>query len=121
MQVNPYSLVTWPDLNAAGWIGANTPADALFLVEGFRIYGGVTAVGSDAGWWLPLLAGRANTMPPQYALVEQPISPGYTQRVVDLVALLEEHSPASPQGIAGAVCLGDYPCIHRPAARAGQL
>ncbi len=103
MQWNPYGLVTWPDRSAADWIDANTPADALFLVEGFRIYGGVTAVGSDAGWWLPLLAGRANTMPPQYALVEQPLSPGYTQRVVDLVALLEEHSPASPEGMQ-ALC-----------------
>jgi hypothetical protein len=26
--------------------------------------------------------------------------PGYSQRVVDLVAYLEEHSPASPEGLA---------------------
>ncbi len=103
MAPNPYSLVAWPDLNAAGWIRKNTPVDALFLVEGFRIYGGSTAVGSDAGWWLPLLTGRANTMPPQYALVEQPASPGYTQRVVDLITLLEDQPPAGPQGLA-ALC-----------------
>ena len=70
MQPSPYTIVTWPDMQAARWIRANTPPDATFLVEGFRIYAGSTAVGSDAGWWLPLLAGRANTMPPQYALVE---------------------------------------------------
>ena len=81
----------------------NTDPGASFLVEGFRIYGGSTAVGSDAGWWLPLLAGRANSMPPQYALVERPVSPGYTQRVVDLIALLEDHRPSSPEGEA-ALC-----------------
>ena len=103
LQPSPYTIVTWPDMQAARWIRANTPSDAAFLVEGFRIYGGSTAVGSDAGWWLPLLAGRANTMPPQYALVEKPVSDGYTQHVVDLIDLLEEQSPASPQGIS-ALC-----------------
>ena len=103
MQPSPHTIVTWPDIQAAQWIRANTPPDAAFLVEGFRIYSGTTAVGSDAGWWLPLLAGRSNSMPPQYALVEQSVSDGYTQRVVDLIDLLEEQSPASPQGIS-ALC-----------------
>lgn len=101
--LNPYRhlLVTRPDMRAMAWIRENTPSDALFLVEGFRIYNGRSAVGADAGWWIPLLARRANTMPPQYALFnETPIEPGYSQRVVDLVAHLEEHPPASPEGLA---------------------
>jgi len=96
-----FVLVTRPDMRAMTWIRENTPTDALFLVEGFRIYNGRSAVGDDAGWWIPLLTRRKNTMPPQYALLnEAPAVPGYSQRVVDLVAYLEEHSPASPEGLA---------------------
>jgi hypothetical protein len=99
MQPSPYTIVTWPDMQAARWIRANTPPEAAFLVEGFRIYAGSTAVGSDAGWWLPLLAGRSNSMPPQYALVEKSVTDGYTQRVINLVDLLEEQSPSSPKAL----------------------
>jgi hypothetical protein len=95
-----YVMVTRPDVRAMAWIRENTPPEARFLVEGFRIYGGYSTVGADAGWWIPLLAGRENTMPPQYALVnEVPVESGYTQRVVGLVAHLETASPASPEGM----------------------
>ena len=95
-----YVMVTRPDARAMAWIRENTPPEARFLVEGFRIYGGRSAVGADAGWWIPLLARRQNTMPPQYALVnEVSTEPGYTQRVVDLMAFLETASPASPEGV----------------------
>jgi alpha-L-rhamnosidase len=95
-----YMLVTRSDMRAMAWIREHTPVDARFLVEGFRIYDGWSAVGADAGWWIPLLAGRENTMPPQYALMnEAPVEPGYTQRVVDLVARLEQTPPVSPAGV----------------------
>ena len=95
-----FVMVTRPDVRAMDWIRENTPPEARFLVEGFRIYGASSAVGADAGWWIPLLAGRQNTMPPQYALVnEVPADANYTQRVVDLVARLEAASPASPEWI----------------------
>ncbi len=95
-----FELVTRPDMQAMTWIRENTSPDALFLVEGFRIYGGHSAVGSDAGWWIPLLAKRRNTMPPQYALFnESPIEAGYSQRVVKLIAKLETASPSSPEGL----------------------
>jgi hypothetical protein len=82
------------------WIRENTPPKARFLVEGFRIYGGRSAVGADAGWWIPLLARRENTLPCQYALLnERPADPEYTQRVVDLVARLETTSLATPEGV----------------------
>ena len=82
------------------WIRENTPPEARFLVEGYRVYEGFSTVGGDAGWWIPLLAGRENTMPPQYALLNEiPKDAGYTQRVVDLVTYLETVSPGSPEGI----------------------
>ena len=95
-----YIMVTRPDMKAMAWIRENTPPGARFLVEGFLIYGGYSAVGADAGWWIPLLAGRENTMPPQYALLnEAPADAEYTRRVVDLVACLETTSPGSLDGI----------------------
>jgi hypothetical protein len=93
-----FVMVTRPDMRAMDWIRENTPPEARFLVEGFRIYKGYSAVGADAGWWTPLLAGRENTMPPQYALINEiPAEVGYTQRVVDLVAHLGTTSQVSPE------------------------
>jgi hypothetical protein len=99
-----YVMVTRPDRQAMAWIREHTPTQAKFLVEGFRIYGGRSAVGADAGWWIPLLADRANTMPPQYAMLnEKPIIPNYTQQVVSLVETLETNAPASAAGLR-ALC-----------------
>ncbi len=93
-----YHLVTHPDIRAMQWIEQNIPADAVFLVEGFRVYQGRYVVGSDAGWWLPIVTGRQNTIPPQYALLnEKPEQPGYVERVAQLTALLEQAPPSDPQ------------------------
>jgi len=95
-----YAIVTRADLRATTWIRSNVSTEASFLVEGFRIYNGMTSVGADAGWWIPLLTGRANTMPPQYALInEAPIESNYTTRVTELVAGLETSAPSSPKGL----------------------
>jgi hypothetical protein len=102
-----YTLVTPPDEIAMRWIEAHTPPDSVFLVNGFSLYEGQTAVGSDAGWWIPLLAGRQNTMPPQYALFnERAIVPGYRQAVVALVRQLEQTGLGSAEGLAAACDLG---------------
>jgi len=104
LQPQVYSLVTYPDYRAMGWIQEHIPQEALFLVESFSIYGGSSAVGSDAGWWIPLLARRQTTMPPQYALMnENPIEPDYSRKVVDLVTLLEENPPDTKEGLR-AIC-----------------
>ena len=94
-----FQMVFPADQDAMQWIRQNTAPSDRFLVEGFRIYGGTSAVGADAGWWIPLLTKRPNTMPPQYALLnERPIQPDYPQAVVDLVADLENTSLADAQG-----------------------
>lgn len=99
-----YILVTRPDTRAMRWISAHTPPEARFLVHGFTVYGGDSAVGADAGWWIPLLAGRANTMPPQYALSnERSDPPGYSQHVIALVETLRTTPPTTPQGLR-ALC-----------------
>ncbi|HSQ16654.1 MAG TPA: hypothetical protein VLM83_03060, partial [Anaerolineales bacterium] len=96
-----YTMVTRPDIRAMSWIREHTEPDARFLVEGFRAFYNTSAVGSDAGWWLPLLAGRANTMPPLYALSsEVPLEEGYSTQVVALMAALETTPLNTPEGVA---------------------
>lgn len=95
-----FAYVTRPDTRAMVWIREHLPGDAHFLVEGYGIYGGKTIVGGDAGWWIPLLAHRQNTMPPQYAILnESPIQPDFTQRMVALVKNLETIPLDSPEGV----------------------
>jgi hypothetical protein len=95
-----FAYVTRPDTRAMAWIREHLPGEARFLVEGYGIYGGTTIVGGDAGWWMPLLTHRQNTMPPQYAIWnEAPIQPDYTQRMVALVKKLETISLDSPEGV----------------------
>jgi hypothetical protein len=99
-----FVYVTRPDIKAMSWIREHTAPDARFLVEGFRINAGTSAVGADAGWWIPLLAGRQNTMPPQYALLnEAPLPADYTRRIVDLVMRLERE-PLSESANTRLLC-----------------
>jgi hypothetical protein len=95
-----HSLVTRPDLRAAGWIQENLPAEARFLVNSFFAYSGATVVGSDGGWWLPILAGRQTTLPPlSYGLEPEPW-PGYRSYINELTAILHEKGPLHPDSLA---------------------
>ena len=95
-----FIIVTRPDVKAMRWIAAETPPTARFLVHGFDVYGGTSVVGADGGWWIPLLAGRSNTMPPQYAIAnERAEPPDYTKRVVALVHDLRAAPPTTPEGM----------------------
>ncbi len=95
-----FALVNRPDLRALEWIRTHTSPEARFLVKGAVIHEGRSVVGVDAGWWIPLLARRENTLPPQYALLtEKPIASGYSRRVVELVKILEQYPLTSPAGI----------------------
>jgi hypothetical protein len=84
VQIASHSMVTRPDVRAAEWIRENTPEDALFLVNSFFAYGGSVVVGSDGGWWLPLLAERRTTLPPLNYGLERDPWPGYRQWVNSL-------------------------------------
>jgi hypothetical protein len=58
------ALVMDADMAAMQWIRENTPADSRFVINSFPAYAGTLAAGTDAGWWIPLLAHRAATLPP---------------------------------------------------------
>lgn len=95
-----YAMVTRPDRRAMEFIREETEPEALFLVEGFRAFYNTTAVGSDAGWWIPLLARRDNTMPPLYALgSEVPLDASYSHQIVETVAALETISLNTGEGV----------------------
>ncbi|MCS7251514.1 MAG: hypothetical protein RMK32_02925 [Anaerolineae bacterium] len=76
-----HALLTRPDRIAMDWIQKNTPTDARFLINGFLAYDGQDAVGSDGGWWLPLLARRAGLIPPLPYAVEQTKDPDLPVRL----------------------------------------
>jgi hypothetical protein len=100
IHIPQHSLVTHADLRAASWIQENVPAEARFLVNSFFAYSGSAVVGSDAGWWLPLLAHRQTTLPPlSYGLEPEPW-PGYRSYISDLTALLQEKGPLHPDSLA---------------------
>jgi len=74
-----HALVTRPDVRAAAWIRENIPGEARFLVNSFLAYDDALIVGSDGGWWLPLLARRETTLPPINYGSEQGPRPGYRE------------------------------------------
>lgn len=70
--VNPCCLLIRPgDLGAIAWVRDNTPEDARFLINGYRWMDSVW-MGSDAGYWLPVLARRRTTLPPLFYSVGPP-------------------------------------------------
>jgi len=84
-----FALVTYPYLRAAAWIRTHVPQDAHFLVNAFSAFDGYTVVGSDAGWWLPMLAQRSTSLPPINYGFEQGTHPDYRKQVNSLVEQLE--------------------------------
>jgi hypothetical protein len=100
LQVMQGTLVTRPDIQAAKWIQENTPQDARFLVNSFFAYGDTLIVGSDGGWWLPLLARRQTTLPPiNYSSEGGPRS-DYLPWVNTLTTEIENKGIAHPEVLA---------------------
>jgi hypothetical protein len=92
-------LVTVPDLQAMEWIETHTPETAKFLANSFFAYDENVIVGSDAGWWLPLLAHRENTVPPITYGHETATEPQYIARVNELGRFVENNDLDAPQTI----------------------
>jgi len=95
-----YALATNPDLRAATWIRENTLSDSYFLVNAFFAYNDTVIVGSDGGWWLPLLAERQTILPPMTTGFESEPYPGYTARIQAPTRMIERHGVTHPETIA---------------------
>jgi len=62
--INPGTvLATRDDVAAMDWIRRHIPADARFQIN-VRHWQGGTYVGTDGGYWIPLLTGRDTVLPP---------------------------------------------------------
>ena len=88
--VNPVTVLLFEDdLRAIEWSRENLPADALVLVNS-RLWQGDIHVGTDGGWWLPVLAGRRATLPS--ILYHQ--GPSEDREAVNSFAALVEQAPS---------------------------
>jgi hypothetical protein len=96
IQINRFSLASRPDLRAAAWIDENTPINASFLVNSFFAYNQYAIVGSDGGWWIPLLSARQTSLPPLPYASEQGYRPDYRQWINSLTDLILTNGITSP-------------------------
>ncbi len=70
--INPTTVLLTPDdVAALGWVREHTPPDARFLINVRRWQGNVY-VGTDAGYWISLLAGRETIPPPALYVLGTP-------------------------------------------------
>jgi hypothetical protein len=81
VSIQPHALVTRPDLEAFEWIQVHTRPEAKFWVNSYFSYGNNVILGSDGGWWLPLLAHRSTTLPPMAYSFERGPVPGYQREI----------------------------------------
>ena len=81
--VEPASAYVGPDdLMAMEWIQSHTPPSARFMVNTYHWdYMPNYVIGSDAGYWLPLLAGRATVTAPMTYPTERSTWPGFASRL----------------------------------------
>ncbi|TMC51933.1 MAG: hypothetical protein E6J26_09425, partial [Chloroflexi bacterium] len=99
-QIAQSALVVPPDLKAARWLRENTPSEARFLVNSFAAYGGTLYVGSDGGWWLPLLAGRQSMLPPINYVSEQGPRSDYLAWINALPNAIRDNGVTAPAVIS---------------------
>lgn len=87
------------DLAAAQWVNANTPDDAVFMVNTYTFdFAPQFIIGSDAGGWLPLLAKRRVVTAPMSFSIERNMYENYPQRLQQLAALGGDLT--TPQAVA---------------------
>jgi len=73
------------DLKAAEWIKENTPEDACFMINTYRFeFSTNFIIGSDAGWWLPVLAERCVITYPMTSNIERFDHPNALDKVVEI-------------------------------------
>ncbi|CAN5859115.1 hypothetical protein BH10CHL1_BH10CHL1_03210 [soil metagenome] len=79
------------DLPAMAWIRQNTPASAYFMVNTFHFdFWPDYVIGSDAGFWLPVLAHRRTVTAPMTYPVERNITRDYGKQIAALDQLKGE-------------------------------
>jgi hypothetical protein len=100
LKIAQSALVTEPDQRAASWIQQNTQPEAIFLVNTFFAYGDSWVVGSDGGWWLPVLARRRTSLPPINYGSERGPRPDYVEWVNALPLQIQTKGITHPDVVA---------------------
>jgi hypothetical protein len=101
-----FALGVRPDLHAAAWIRENTPLEAKFVVNFFFSYLDQLIVGSDGGWWLPLLSLRQTNLPPLTYGIEDSSGDAYMILINDLAHDIQEMGITDPQIIDRLLAVG---------------
>ncbi len=85
------------DIAAAAWVNEHVSEDALFMANTFWFdFLPDFIIASDAGGWLPVLAGRATIVPPMIYPVERTAEPDFNKRLVALAQIAPDMtSPAA--------------------------
>jgi hypothetical protein len=84
--VNATTVLVKPeDVEAMDWAREHTPPEARFLIN-TRPWMNEVRMGADGGWWLPLLAERATSLP---SILYTQGPPAYRQEIQDLAAAVE--------------------------------
>jgi len=96
VQPSKFALAARPDIMAATWIQENTAPEARLLVNSFPAFSNYVIVGSDGGWWLPLIAQRQITVPPINYGFEQDPWPGYSTQINALTFEIEKKGISHP-------------------------
>jgi hypothetical protein len=90
------------DLESFEWIRTHIPGDARFMVNTYNFdFLATYIIGSDGGYWLPLLTGRSSVVPPMNYSTERWEDPEFLSRLVSLHAL--DGHLASPEAVQ-ALC-----------------
>ena len=97
LEISTHALVTRPDLRAFNWIRDNTSPHSRFLVNSFFAYNDTVIVGSDGGWWLPLLARRSTTLPPINYNSEQGPQKNFRKEVNSLLQGIQDKGLGDPE------------------------
>jgi len=94
--VNPCCLLIRPgDAGAIDWVRQNTPPDAKFVINGYRWMNDIW-MGSDAGYWLPVLAQRRTSLPPLF----YGVAPADEVREINATAASISHDASDPAALA---------------------
>lgn len=98
--VNPVTvLTTAEDAQAMQWIQANTPPEAVFLIN-TRLWQLGIYTGSDGGYWIPQLTGRRTLLP---VLPYVYGAPDYVQHVSELAKVVSEVKDADDPRLQSVV------------------
>jgi hypothetical protein len=89
------SLANLDDVAAWRWVRDSTPSDALFLINGY-LWGENIWAGTDAGYWLPVMAQRRTSLPPLFYAT----GPAAEKAKVDQIAADVSQSEGDPAKIA---------------------